>query len=219
MKQVKLKLCGNHSFHDLKTTINSRADYIGVVFASSKRKVEKNELKKWLEQITFKFEQKLVGIFVNEEPEVIRDILSIVPLDIIQAHGNETVDDLLKIKESCHLPIWKAIHHGPNALEKMKAYEGIVSGYVIDSKRKGKWGGTGERFNWDNVPTYINEARRQNTLCLIAGGITPENVDEILTYDLDGIDLSSGIETNGQKDSKKIKQLEERLMNYEYTIS
>jgi phosphoribosylanthranilate isomerase len=216
MNELKIKLCGNHSLEDLQYTINSKANYIGIVFAPSKRKVNAKEVKSWLESVQLGNDQKLVGIFVNATNEEISEVMKDVPLHIIQAHGNETVGQLLYMKEQFYQQeIWKAIHHGPDALEKMRTFEGVVDGYVIDAKVQGQWGGSGERFDWSHIPQYIEEARRQNVLCLFAGGITPENVTDIIRNEIDGIDISSGIETNGTKDAIKIKQLEERLIRNE----
>lgn len=212
---MKLKLCGNYSFEDLFYTSNSKADYIGFVFAESKRKVSIMQVRKWLNKTKINPAVKIVGIFVNAPLEEIAHVTREVPIDVIQAHGNETVPYLLQIKGEIGLPIWKAIHHEEDSIKKMRIYEGIVDGYVIDARTKAQWGGTGTRFDWSHVPSYLEEAKRQNALCFIAGGINPENVDEILKYNPDGIDISSGIETSGRKDKEKIIRLEERLIEYE----
>lgn len=211
MTRVKLKLCGNRSLLDLERTTKSKADYIGVVFAKSKRQVNVNSLKQWLTECPLQPKQQLVGIFVNAASDEIFEIAQHIPLDIIQAHGTETVDDILQIKELTMLPVWKAIHHEEKAIERMKMYNGIVDGYVIDVKVKGQWGGTGASFNWEHVPLYLHEAKKQGAPCFIAGGITPDNVRDLLQYRPDGIDISSGIETDDVKDADKIKILEERL--------
>ncbi len=214
MKSTLLKLCGNHSLQDLRLSVNSGAPYIGIVFAESKRKVDPALCGEWLKQIEKDKEQKYVGVFVNPTLQEISYVLSHVPLDIIQFHGNESPAEIIEIKLSTGLTVWKAIHHNQNGITKMKSFNRVVDGYVIDSKVKGAWGGTGASFDWESIPAYNKEAERQGVQCLIAGGITPQNVKEILTYSPQGIDISSGIETNGSKDGNKIQLIKERLKNY-----
>lgn len=219
MRKPELKLCGNHSLDDIHTVINSSAENIGIVFAKSKRQVHYLEAKEWIGRYQKKSYQRLVGVFVNPSIEELSQVLKHVPLDIIQCHGNETIDDILRIREHFSLPIWKAIHHNDAALKLMASYQGIVDGYVVDSKVKGQWGGSGVRFDWKAIPNYLKEATRQGVPCFIAGGVTPDNIESILSYQPDGIDISSGIETEGKKDSLKVKQLEERLKLYVAKIS
>lgn len=211
MKAIVLKLCGNHSLQDLQLSVTSGAPYIGIVFAESKRKVDPALCGEWLKQIEKGEEQKYVGVFVNPTLQEISHVLSHVPLDIIQFHGNESPEEIIEIKLSTGLTVWKAIHHNQNGLKKMKSYNRVVDGYVIDSTVKGAWGGTGTSFDWESIPAYNKEAEAQGVQCLIAGGITPLNIDEILVYSPEGIDISSGIETNGSKDGNKIQVIMERL--------
>lgn len=214
MMKLNLKYCGNKSLSDLRVVSKSRAKYIGFIFAESKRKVYPEELSRWLLQVDLQ-SKKLVGVFVNATPDEIANVVSQVPLSIIQCHGNESAEQLIEIKSIINVPIWKAIHHSDGALRLMRSLNGIVDGYVIDSKVKGMWGGTGVTFDWNRVGDYIEEAESQGVPCFIAGGITPENVSTLLQYRLKGIDLSSGIELEGNKNIVLIRELEERLGLYE----
>lgn len=211
MKSTILKLCGNHSLQDLMLSVNSGVPFIGIVFADSKRKVDPVQCGEWLKQIEKSEEQKYVGVFVNPTLQEVSHVLSYVPLDIIQFHGNEAPEEIIEIKMATGLAVWKAIHHNQNGINKMKCYDRVVDGYVIDSKVKGAWGGTGATFDWQSIPAYNKEAEKQGVQCLIAGGITPLNVEEILSFLPQGIDISSGIETNGSKDCKKIQKIIETL--------
>lgn len=211
MNNIRLKCCGNHSLQDFESSIKSGADYIGVVFAESKRKVQPRKLKKWLKEIPLQDHQKLVGVFVNPSVEELEWVLQYVNIDILQMHGNETVPQLLYFREITNKPMWKAIHHNEHALELMKIYDGIIDGYVVDTKHGHQWGGTGKRFDWEHVPSYLKEAEKQHVPCFIAGGINPENVGELLPYNPNGVDVSSGIESNGAKDYDKISKITERL--------
>lgn len=208
--QPLLKLCGNHSIDDTNIALKSSAEYIGFVFAESKRRVTSEQLKKWLFNQELR-EKKLVALFVNEAADFIQSSISDLPIDVIQCHGNESAKRLAEIKQVTHLPVWKAIHHNSEALQIMKTYRGIVDGYIIDCKVGKQWGGTGVSFDWTYIPAYLQEGRAQGVPVFIAGGINPENIDQVLSYEPDGIDVSSGIEEKGKKCNKLIKQLEERM--------
>ncbi|WP_461200650.1 phosphoribosylanthranilate isomerase [Anoxybacillus sp. TBDG-1] len=205
-----LKYCGNRSLQDVQLIAKSKADYIGFVFAESKRKVEPKDVKRWLSVVQLGAKQ-IVGVFVHPTLCSVASVLEHVPLSIIQCHGMETIQTVKQLKESFHIPVWKAIHHSPGAWTYMRAWKGIADGFVIDSGRKGAWGGTGISFDWCNVPQYMEEAYKQGVPCFIAGGITPDNVEQLLAYEPFGIDISSGIEENDRKSEQKIKTIEQKV--------
>ncbi|MCT8138899.1 phosphoribosylanthranilate isomerase [Anaerobacillus sp. CMMVII] len=204
-----LKYCGNQSFEDIVVTANSQAQYLGFVFAPSKRCVDPLEVQEWLleQSVT----QKLVGVFVNSTLQEMERVLNYVPLDVIQCHGDEPPDFVARIKEYFQINVWKVIHHSESGVKKMKSYRHLVDGFVIDSKVEGQRGGTGMPFEWEAIPLYQEEASLQNVLCFIAGGINVNSVRDLLQYKPLGVDLSSGIEVNGMKSEKVKNQFEARL--------
>jgi phosphoribosylanthranilate isomerase len=205
---------------DLRRTADSAADFLGLIFTSeSKRFVSPWDAVRWLDQVALKPSQQIVGLFVNESPDTVGKIAETVPLDLIQCHGSEMPEEVERVSGLTGLPVWKVVHHDDQSLETMRSFAGIAAGYVIDCKVKGKWGGTGNSFDWHAVPEYMAEAERQGVKCLTAGGIRPENVVELLEYRPHGIDLSSGIEENGGKSERKIRCLEERMKAYERSLS
>ncbi|MCK0472114.1 phosphoribosylanthranilate isomerase [Halalkalibacter sp. APA_J-10(15)] len=210
MPRPLLKLCGNHSEHDVSVAFSSTAEYIGFVFAESKRRVSREQLERLLDNDHDK-QKKVVALFVNEPIEEIQRQLVGLNVDIIQCHGNEPAEYIRQLKSLVKQSIWKVIHHHDNALETMKTYEGLVDGYVIDCKVGQQWGGTGVSFDWRFVPQYIEEGHRQQVPVWIAGGINPNNIENLLRYEPDGVDLSSGIEENGRKSYELVRQLEERM--------
>ncbi len=209
---VLLKYCGHRSLADLQKGAQSAAHYLGLIFAESKRKVEVSQVKQWLEAVELNG-KKLVGVFVNSELEYIRFVAHSVPLSVIQCHGHETVEQVAAIKKATNCLVWKVIHHREGALGNMKKYARVVDGYVVDSRVNGAWGGTGVAFDWDAVPFYIEEANRQGVPCFIAGGIAPHNIDRLLSYQPHGIDISSGIEENGEKSMAKMIEIEKKVMH------
>ncbi|MFC0470282.1 phosphoribosylanthranilate isomerase [Halalkalibacter kiskunsagensis] len=217
--QPLLKLCGNHSLHDTNVSTSSNADYIGFVFAKSKRQVNGEQVRDWMKAQKKTNNKKIVALFVNEDAKSIQSTINELPIDIIQCHGNEKPEQIAEIKKITSLPVWKVIHHSKDALQLMLTYEGLVAGYIVDCKVGNQWGGTGTSFDWSYIPYYLDEGKKQGVPVFIAGGIRPDNIDKVLDYGPDGIDVSSGIEENGIKSRKLIKQLEERMNQHENNTS
>ncbi len=211
MRKPDLKLCGNRSLEDWESVRVSGVPYAGFIFANSVRRVTIEQVKVWLNDYPPLNNTKIVGVFVNPELEELAQTVSEVPLDVLQLHGSETPAFVAKVKQMTGKTIWKVIHHGKSALVEMKRFDGVADGYVVDTKLPGQWGGTGKRFDWDSIPSYQAEAVSQKVPLFIAGGVKVDNVQELLSYQLDGIDVSSGIETNDRKDKAKMNDLIERL--------
>jgi Phosphoribosylanthranilate isomerase len=191
--------------------MDSRADYLGFLFTrKSRRAVSPLQATVWLEQAGRKAQKQIVGVFADDPAEFVDKVVHLVGLDIVQLHGSESPEYAGRLRKT-GVRVWKVLHHSRLALNEMRLYEGYVDGYVIDTKVAGQLGGTGVTFDWHHVPLYTREARRQGTSCLIAGGIRPENVGGLLRYHPDGIDISSGIETDFHKDSERIKKIEEKV--------
>ncbi|MBD8070245.1 phosphoribosylanthranilate isomerase [Bacillus sp. PS06] len=214
MNSLHIKYCGNKTLEDLRITADSNAQYLGFIFAKSKREVDPSELRNWLTEINAN-SKKLVGVFVNASIEEIASVVKEVPLSIIQCHGTESPQFVDLVKQTFNKEVWKVIHHSEEAIKNMSTFNGIVDGYVIDSKAKGLWGGSGQVFDWSYIPAYVAEAKQQGVPCLIAGGINQENLDKLLTLNIDGIDISSGIEQNDKKDIDIISKIEEKVKRYD----
>jgi phosphoribosylanthranilate isomerase len=209
-----LKYCGNRSYEDWCKVIDSKADYIGVIFATSKRRVAAQQVQAWIKNKPVPSNKKLVGIFVNASMTEIQSVIERVPLDIIQCHGNESPEHLSQLKLNTRLTVWKAIHHDEMSLEKMKAFEATADGFVVDTKSAHAWGGTGTSFNWSSVPDYLEEAKKQGVPCFIAGGVCDRNISELLNYQPIGVDLASGIELEEGKNVALIQSIEKEVDHY-----
>ncbi len=203
-----IKFCGTRSEEDYKAALRSKADFIGFIFADSKRRVTASQVKAW-KISNASGSKKLIGVFVNESPEIIKKTSLQAGIDGIQLHGSETPDEVKNLKKETSLTIFKTIHHSSEAMEQMRLFEGIVDGYIIDTKTPAAWGGTGTSFDWEAVPAYTKEAAEQNVFCLIAGGITPDNIKDLLAFEPHGIDVSSGIETDERNDERKMMIMSE----------
>ncbi|MED1863667.1 phosphoribosylanthranilate isomerase [Fictibacillus nanhaiensis] len=207
---VQIKYCGCQSEEDYKLLIESKADLIGFIFAESKRKVDPVRVNSWIEK--YGKPKKLVGVFQNATPDRIKDVISTIPIDIIQCHGTETVDQLNKIRVHCNKKIYKALPFSEHILKEIELFGKVADALIVDSVAKGQFGGTGIPFSWEEVPNMMKIAEEVGVTCFIAGGIRPDNVAELMRLHPHGIDLSGGIEENGRKSLKRIETLERMIM-------
>ncbi|KZE66242.1 hypothetical protein AWM68_07680 [Fictibacillus phosphorivorans] len=208
---VQIKYCGSQSEEDYRLLVKTNADYIGFIFAESKRKVNPSDVKKWIEK--YGKPKQLVGVFQNASLKEILDVISEVPIDIIQCHGDESIEMIGKLKNQLNVKVYKALPYRQQIFGDIERYGCASDAIIVDSVSKGQFGGTGVPFSWKDVPRIMEKAEEQGVPCFIAGGITPDNVSLLLPYHPHGIDLSGGIEENGKKSTKRIEQLERMLNN------
>ncbi|WP_078380183.1 phosphoribosylanthranilate isomerase [Sutcliffiella halmapala] len=213
MTKPLVKFCGNKTLQDYQISSKSQVDYLGFVFAKSKRQVGIEEVALWVKTETFN-QKKLVGVFVNQTIEEIVLTVDRISLSVIQLHGDETPTFIKQLRERTNAHIWKVIHHDDNGLQRMNCYQGLVDGYVIDNKVGSQYGGTGRVFDWTYLPRYLEQAQAEQVPCFVAGGIREENISNLLNYQPGGIDLSSGIEHEFKKDYKMINVIERKVRDH-----
>ncbi|MCD7033371.1 phosphoribosylanthranilate isomerase [Metabacillus sp. GX 13764] len=216
MNRPLIKYCGISSLEDLRAASASQADYIGMIFAESKRRIDPKEATEWISETGLNG-KKLAAVTVNPGEEEILSIAETLPLSVIQFHGDEDPAFLAQIKKTAGIDVWKAVSGGSSVLEEMARYQSVCDGFVADSRTKDAYGGTGKTFDWNLVPAIVQEAKKYGKLCFIAGGISYLNIERLMEYKPEGIDLASGIEENGKKSLEKIKQLEEKVRKHENT--
>lgn len=208
---MNIKLCGNRSLLDTELACQSDADYVGFVFANSKRQVTPKQVSNWVRNVEVGPDQQFVGVFVNERLENIQHAVNQASLHVVQLHGTETPQFVELVKKACNVAVWKVIHHDEHALLRMDEYRHVADAFLIDNKSNSAWGGTGTAFDWSFVPQYVEKAHSFQKPCFIAGGVNATNVCELMKHKPDGIDLASGVETNLRKDKQKIIELQERV--------
>jgi phosphoribosylanthranilate isomerase len=149
----------------------------------------------------------IVGVFVNKDADFINDVVEQVGLHFVQLHGTELPELCQKIKR----PVIKALHlRGEDDLRQVQAYKDITWRLLLDTPTPA-WGGTGATHDWELACTAAQE-----TPILLAGGLTLENVAEALQQVHPwGVDVSSGVETNKQKDVGKIRAFVEEVRKKE----
>lgn len=215
MSKTKVKFCGNKSLEDYEAAVQTDADYLGFVFAESKRQVKPEQVADWIVGVSPR-NKRLVGIFVNQTIEEILLAVRTVPLDIVQCHGDEDLTFIKELKSQCNVDIWKVIHHeDETSLESLKTFLGTIDGFVVDKKVGNQYGGTGTSFNWEHIPLYDKFSKQYNIPYLIAGGINVVTLQELLLYSPQGMDLSSGIEENFAKSKEKMNLIERMVREHD----
>lgn len=198
MFQKKIKICGLRRKEDITYVNECLPDYIGFVFAPSRRRVTKEQALGLKQILSPKI--KAVGVFVNEKPEIILDLVKSGVIDVIQLHGDETQKDICKLKKETQVPIIKAVRV-KNA-EDIKSADTLSSDYLLfDSYQKDSYGGTGMSFSWDMIPDDLQHPY------FLAGGLNESNIEHALRIPAFGYDISGGVETEGVKDYEKIKKI------------
>lgn len=198
---MKVKFCGIRFPEDVVYCNVLQPDYMGMILSPGfRRSVTTTTAAALVKEKHPSI--AAVGVFVNAPPEEIIRVLRSVPLDVIQLHGSEDAEVIARVRELTGLPVWKAIRvqNGKEiqAAEHLGADQLVLEGYV-----PGQVGGTGQTANWD----LIAKAPPQMPYFL-AGGLKPENLCTALEkVHPTGIDVASGIETDGVKDYEKMKEI------------
>ncbi|WP_239614173.1 phosphoribosylanthranilate isomerase [Cohnella mopanensis] len=216
----KIKICGIMDDATLQGMSGLPVEYIGFMFAKSRRQLTPEraaELLAVVKQIPMASGNPplAVGIFVNPTLEQLAETLSVVSLDVVQLHGDETPEFCRQVGERFKVDVWRALpiledtaNQPDRGTQRLDAYKGAVSTILLDTAG----GGTGKTFRWDVIPSYQEAAIRNGLELFIAGGLNPGNVNELITtYHPVGVDISSGVETDGVKDSHKITAFVERV--------
>lgn len=194
---MKIKMCGLRRPDDIIYANECLPDYIGFVFAESRRKVSGEEAKNLGAQLD-PFIKK-VGVFVNEPVRSLIAISEQAGLDIIQLHGDEGEDYIKEVKHETGKELWKAVRVR-TVKDIQEAQRLPADKLLLDSFSEDSYGGTGKVMDF----AVLDQADIRKPY-FIAGGLTVENLPEILKKaEPYGIDISSGIETEGVKDREKM---------------
>ena len=208
----KIKICGISKVETILAIVDAKPDYMGLVFAPSKRQVTVDQAKTLVEELHKQYtkrynngaeqsnndEIKTVGVFVNETLDNLVSIATEANLDVVQLHGDEDEAFIQSLKERTNVEVWKAVQIR-SAADAEAWIDSSADMLLFDAYHKDERGGTGEVFDW----SCLDEFERP---FMLAGGIDSTNVARaIRTVRPYGIDISSGIETEGVKDDEKIK--------------
>ena len=200
----KVKMCGISKVDTIPAVVEAKPDYMGLVFAPSKRQVTMEQAKMLVEALYNQCKEqnntvsiKTVGVFVNETLDNLVAIAREANLDAVQLHGDEDEAFIQSLKERTNVEVWKAVQIR-SAADAEVWIDSSADMLLFDAYHKGERGGTGDVFDWSCLDTFERPF-------MLAGGIDSTNVARaIRTVRPYGIDISSGIETNGVKDDEKI---------------
>ena len=207
----KVKMCGISKVETIPAVVEAKPNYMGLVFAPSKRQVTVDQAKILVEELhkgcAKKYGSdtepdkndtiKTVGVFVNETVDNLVTIANEANLDAVQLHGDEDETFIQSLKERTNVEVWKAVQIR-SAADVEAWIDSSADMILFDAYHKDERGGTGEVFDWSSLDEFERPF-------MLAGGIDSTNVARaIRTVRPYGIDTSSGIETNGVKDDEKI---------------
>lgn len=189
---MKIKLCGLTRPCDIEAVNELQPDYVGFVFAKKSRRYVSPEKAEELKAMLAPGIQA-VGVFVNEEPEQIVSLLEAGIIDVAQLHGQEDEREIRRLRELTDHPLIQAFRIDTE--QDVERANASTADYVLlDSGA----GGTGTVFDWD----LLQAIRRPYFL---AGGLDTENLGTVkVKLNPYGVDVSSGIETDGYKDKEKM---------------
>lgn len=191
--KCRIKMCGLRRISDVRIANELHVDYVGFVFASSKRQVSVETAKSLIAELDPSI--RSVGVFVDKAKEDVVRIAEICGLDIVQLHGQEVVENY-----DINRPVWKSIAVKADQPVHDPPHIPGASGLVYDTFHKNMAGGTGKSFLWEKA-LPDNQGYR-----ISAGGLHEGNVkDCIETLRPDVVDISSGIESGAYKDPEKMR--------------
>ena len=199
MASPKVKICGITNSQDSHVAVNAGADALGFVFYKQSPRYVKPKIVKSIVAELPPF-VLTVGVFVNEDLAIVRDIMVECGLALAQLHGDETP----AYCEALGRPVLRGIRlRDRGTFLAMAEYKGRagVRGFVVDAFSESAFGGTGQISDWS-----LAAEAAQSSPILLAGGLTPENVQEaIQNVRPYGVDVSSGVEASpGKKDPAKV---------------
>jgi len=197
---MKVKICGITNQQDASAAVGLGVDALGFIFAKSPRTIEPERARAIIGALP-PFVMS-VGVFVNEDPEKIREIVAFCGLDMIQFHGDEP-------PEVCRAFMPRAIKafrlKNESSLEQIKPYLGKVRALLFDTFSKDKRGGTGKTFDWG----LAIKGKELGVPVILSGGLGPSNINEaVSTVRPYAVDVNSGVEESpGKKDHNLMKKL------------
>lgn len=202
---------------DIEYANRVKPDFVGFIFANTRRKISAAQAKQFREALDA--EIPAVGVFVNEDISVITSLVQNGCIDLIQLHGEEDADYIRRLREVCDVPVIKAVK--VQTVEQIRQAAALPVDYLLlDTYRKGVLGGTGEAFDWELlreakiVAGDTAEGELFGKPYFLAGGLHAGNLREAAALGSYGLDVSSGIETDGSKDFDKMVEVMELVRKF-----
>ncbi len=198
---VKVKVCGITNLQDAQIAVEAGADALGfIIYQKSKRFIKAKEVRLITSQLP-PFVSK-VGVFVNEDPRQVLEILSYAHLDFAQLHGEESPQECEYIGKNRVIKVFRL--KSKEEVSKIEPYAGKVRAFLLDTYNAKAYGGTGKPFDWE-IALEVKRRFPQVPL-ILSGGLTPENVSSAVSKVKPfAVDVCSGVELfPGKKDPEKL---------------
>lgn len=213
---TKIKICGITTEEQVRAAVEAGADFIGLVFAESRRRVGPNEARNIAKAARKRGNGvQTVGVFVKETADNIMATAEKVGLDWLQLSGDEPASFGRRLDR----PVIQVVHVGGESsvtlsrrLDRMdKVFRGHQHLFLLDTHAKHRYGGTGKAFDWEAAKVVA-----ERFPLVLAGGLTPDNVTDALdALHPWGVDVSTGVETDGSKDVDKIREFITKVREYD----
>lgn len=199
---TKIKICGIKTLDEVAIINEVKPDYVGFVFAESKRKITDSTAGILKEALNQKIQT--VGVFVKEPMDNIIQLCNHGIIDLVQLHGEESLEYIEELRSSIENPIIYA--RRLKSREEACSYEEYPVDYLLfDTYVKGVYGGSGRLIDYHQIP-------KMSKPIILAGGLNLDNVEEAISAVKPYcVDVSSGVEREGIKDGEKIRQFVQKV--------
>ena len=207
-EMTKIKICGLTQKKDIESVNRWLPDFVGFVFCrGSRRQVTATQASFLKTELDSRI--KAIGVFVNEPVDSIVKLYSSQVIDGVQLHGHESEDYIVELKKRIDCPIIKAVR--VQSMEQILQAEKLSCDLLLlDTYQTGQYGGSGKTFDYAIIPILKKRF-------FLAGGLKNSNIAQaIQTCRPYGVDISSGVETDGRKGNDKIKQIIETIRKHDY---
>ncbi|MFC7442120.1 phosphoribosylanthranilate isomerase [Laceyella putida] len=206
---TRIKLCGFRTVEDVRKASSLPIDAMGFILVPGrKRTIPLDRLAEMLSAVPPGI--KKVAVLKDASVSEITELQSRFSFDGLQLHGEESPAYCRALRERVPIDLCKVFHVSQTAVLKAEVplYAPWIDRILLDSAM----GGTGETFDWTEIPRWKDAAQAFQIPLWVAGGLHPDNVANLIKpYGPDGVDVSSGIETDGSKDEEKMKRFVERV--------
>ncbi|MGG4395188.1 phosphoribosylanthranilate isomerase [Paenibacillus thiaminolyticus] len=218
-----VKICGVTGLEMARDIVEAGPDCIGFVFAPSRRQVPPADVRGWLARLEEE-RGKLpltVGVFARPRREELDAVLAEADLDAVQLIADHDPDLLAWLKSRHEVQVWLTMpiagaepdgDRTAAAQTMLRRMQHSIDAVLLDTHDPSQGGGTGRTFDWTVIPDYRSLAGEFGLPLYVAGGLNPDNVGRLLAGSrIDGVDVSSGVETDGLKDIRKVTAFIERV--------
>ena len=203
---TRVKICGLRRREDALVAAEAGADLLGLVFAPSRRRIEPEVARDLVDEVRAQTEATFVGVFVNADPAEINRVAQICGLDYAQLSGTEP-DDLVDALDVPAIQVFHVAAEGVDAGLAHRVEASRAELVLLDTSQQNSYGGTGKAFNWTGGSRIARPF-------ILAGGLTAENAEEaVRAMQPWGVDVSSGVETIGEKDPQKIRDFVTHILS------